>query len=433
MCPLTRTTLRRPGTRFKLFVQSPVLEAYRNPETVWVSPQPGTIGPGPFDDRMYVTDAIGKQPYDDLHFPPYVGPKRPPVFPDREGHFDYLHVDDLGFRSAHLYGTVRRVLDIWESYFGQRIVWFFNSRLWPKLELVPYVDWENAQSGPGYLETGYEVDESGRRELLCLNFDVPAHEVGHQIIYSVVGLPTPGAETAEYFGFHESAGDLTALFAKLCFNKVIDHVLTQTAGNLYNLNELSRIGELSETTQIRIADNTLKMSDVADADSPAEISCQPARHTLAQPLTGAIFDILVDIYQQTLLERRLIGVSLDRASGRVSGDTVDDPMVGAMFAAAYHGRHAAFKRALQDTGDYLGTLLAWAWRRLLPNYLSYENFLDLLLAGDTILTGGAYRKTIKSCFAWREIGTGTVGGGSRRSAGRLAERLSRTYQEVSHE
>jgi hypothetical protein len=326
-----------------------------------------------------------------------------------------------------MYGTVRRVLDIWESYLGQRIVWRFMSRRWPRLELVPYVDWDNAHAGWGFLETGYVVDDRGGREPLCLNFDVLAHEIGHEIIFGVVGTPAPAAETMEYYGFHESAGDLTALIAQLGFNMVADHVLTRTAGNLYNLNELSRIGELSETTQIRVADNTLKMSDVADADSPAEISCQPARHKLAQPLTGAIFDILVDVYQQMLFERGLISRSLDRDSGRVSGETVDDSAIGERFSAAYRGRHDAFKQALQDTGDYLGTLLAWAWRRLSPDYLIYEHVRDLLLVGDTQLTGGAYRETIKSCFEWREIGGGTGGGGNRRSAASLGERLSRTY------
>ncbi len=421
MRSLTRAALGQTGTRFRLFPQSPVLEAYRNPETVWVSPKPGTIGPGPSDDRMYVIDAIDKQHYEYPYLPPHRGRKRPPVPPGGDGHFDYLRADEPGFLSAHMYGTVRRVLDIWESYLRQRIVWRFMSPRWPRLELVPYVDWYNAHSGWGFLETGYVVDEIGGRELLCLNFDVLAHETGHQIVFGVVGTPALGTETAEYYGYHESAGDLVALFAVLCFNLVADHVLRQTAGNLYNLNELSRIGELSGTSQIRIADNTLKMSDVADADTPVQLLCEPAKHSIAQPLTGAVFDILVDIYQQTLVERGLISASLDRDSGRVSGETVHDPAIGVRFAAAYRGRHEAFKRALQETGDYLGTLLAWAWRRLSPDYLSYENVLDLLLAGDTHLTGGAYRETIKSCFFWREIGVATAARGGRRNvAGRGA-------------
>jgi hypothetical protein len=423
---LTRTATRQTGTRFRLFPQSPVLEAYREPETVWICSKPGTIGPGPSDDRMRVIDALDKQPYEYPYLPPYKGPARPPVTPDAGGHFDYLHVDDPGFRAAHMYGTVRRVLDIWESYFGQRIAWHFRRRL-PRLELVPYVDWQNAHSGFGFLETGYEADEQGRRELLCLNFDVLAHELGHQIIYGVVGTPAPGTETAEYYGFHESAADLTALIAVLRFNLVADHVLRQTAGNLYNLSELSRIGEVSQTTQIRIADNDLKMSDVADAATPVQLLCQPALHSLAQPLTGAVFDLLVDIYQQTLLERGLISASVDRASGRLSGIAVDDPAITAMFSAAYSGRHEAFKRALQDTGDYLGTALAWAWRRLSPEYLRYEDVLELLLSADADLTGGEYRDTIMACFVWREIGVATVGRGGRRSVAGRGARLSRSF------
>jgi hypothetical protein len=423
---LTRTATRQTGTRFRLFPQSPVLEAYREPETVWISCEPGTIGPGPSDDRMYVIDALDKRPYEYPFLPPYKGPARPPVTSDAGGHFDYLHVDDPGFPAAHMYGTVRRVLDIWERYFGQRIAWHF-SRLLPRLELVPYVDWENAHSGFGFLETGYEADEQGRRELLCLNFDVLAHELGHLIIYGVVGTPAPGTETAEYYGFHESAGDLVALIAVLRFDLVADHVLKQTAGNLYNLSELSRIGEISQTTQIRIADNDLKMSDVADAATPVQLLCQPARHLLAQPLTGAVFDLMVDIFQRTLLERGLISASLDRASGRASGIAVDDSAIGAMFAAAYSGRHEAFKRALQDTGDYLGTVLAWAWRRLSPEYLSYEDVLELLLSADADLTGGKYRDTIMACFVWREIGVVTVGRGVRRNVAARGARLSRSF------
>jgi hypothetical protein len=385
------------------------------------------IGPGPSDDRMYVIDALEKpRPYEYPYLPPYTGPARPPVTPDASGHFDYLEVDDPGFGAAHMYGTVRRVLDIWEVYFGQRIPWHFN-RLLPRLELVPFVDWENAHAGFGFLEMGYETDERGRQELHCLNFDVLAHEMGHLIIYGVVGTPAPGAETAEYYGFHESAGDLVALIAVLRFDLVADHVLRQTAGNLYNLSELSRIGEISQTTQIRVADNELKMSDVANPATPVQFLCQPARHSLAQPLTGAVFDLLVDIYQRTLLERGLISASLDRASGRVSGIPVDDPAIGAMFAAAYSGRHEAFKRALQDTGNYLGTLLARAWRRLSPDYLSYEDVLELLLSADADLTGGEYRDTIMACFVWREIGVATAGRGGRHSAAGRSARLSRSF------
>jgi hypothetical protein len=207
---------------------------------------------------------------------------------------------------------------------------------------------------------------------------------------------------------------VVALISVLHFDTVVDHVLRRSAGNLYNLTELSRIGEVSETEQIRIADNDLRMSDVADVSTPVELLCQPARHALAQPLTGAVFDILVDIYQGSLVDRGLISQSLDRASGRVSGIPVDDPTIDARFAAAYEGRHQAFKAALLDARDYVGTALACAWRRLSPHHLTYTDVFEHLLSVDAVLTGGEYRETIAESFTWREIGSARPRDGYRR-------------------
>jgi hypothetical protein len=402
---------RRTGTRFRLFAQLPVLKAFREPETVWISRPPDAVGPGPSDDRMYVVDAVNKpDPYEYPYLPPYTGPAYPPALPGAGGHFDHLEVGSPGFRAAHMYGTVRRVLDIWERYFGRPIDWNFRHLL-PRLELVPYVEWENAHAGFGFIETGYESDEYGRRQLHCLNFDVLAHELGHLLVYAAVGTPAPAMTTAEYLGFHESAADLVALVSVLHFDTVVNHVLRRAAGNLYNLTELSRIGEISETEQIRIADNALRMSDVADVSMPVELLCQPARHGLAQPLTGAVFDILVDAYQQNLVEAGLISEELDRLSGRAGDVPVDDPAIDALFAAAYEGCHDAFKAALLDARDYVGTSLACAWSRLSPNLLIYVDVGEALLSVDRDLTGGKYRKTILESFAWREIGRTPRGGG----------------------
>jgi hypothetical protein len=389
------------GTRFRLFAQDPALAAFAEPERVWIARAPGTIAAGPADERMYVVDAIGKPgPYEYPYLPPYIGPAFPPALPGAEGHFDHLEVDSPAFRSAHMYATVRRVLDIWESYAGHRIEWHFRA-IRNRLELVPYVDWANAQSGFGFIEAGYAHDERGVQRLHWQNFDVLAHEVGHLLIYSEVGTAPPNTRTDQYFGFHESFADLVALVGCLHFHTVLDHVLRRSAGNLYYLSELNRIGELSETAQIRIADNDLRMSDVEDVSSAENISC--ALHDLSQPLTGAIFDILVDVYQQFLVDAGLISADLDRASGRVSGVTVDDPEIEARFAAAYEGRHGAFKAVLLKTRDYLGAGLAHAWRRLSPDYLNYLDILDALLAVDRYLTGGRFARSIWESFAWREI------------------------------
>ena len=122
--------IRARGTRFRLYPQTPVLEVHRlrGPETVWVSPPPGSIGPGPNDERMYVADVIGKKPYEYPYLPPYRGPTHPAVRPGPDGHFDYLEPGDPGFLAAHMYGTVRRVLDVWEGFLGRPIAWHFRDR-----------------------------------------------------------------------------------------------------------------------------------------------------------------------------------------------------------------------------------------------------------------------------------------------------------------
>jgi hypothetical protein len=190
-----------------------------------------------------------------------------------------------------VYGTVRFVLDLWENYFGRPIEWHFR-RDYERLELtiLPFLD--NAQAGYGFLEIGSATTEAGEVRPFSLNFDVLAHEVGHLIVYAEIGVPAPEAASAEYFGFHESAADLVALISVLHFDSVIDQLLESTSGNLYTLNELNRISELSETEQIRLASNPLKLSDFSAGWSD--------EHELAQPLTGAMFDILVDLFHEGL-------------------------------------------------------------------------------------------------------------------------------------
>jgi hypothetical protein len=400
-----RAAAPRRGTRFRLFAQLPVLEAFREPETVWISSPAGTVAPGPQDDRVYVVDPLRKvRPYEYPYLPPYAGPTHPAAVPGADGHFDHLDPEAPGFRAAHMFGTVRRVLDVWERYCGGRIEWHFRDTF-RRLELVPYVEWENAHAGFGFIETGYGSDERGGRHLHCLNFDVLAHELGHILLYSLVGAPARGAETAEYFGFHECGADLVALVTVLHFHTVLDHVLERSHGNLFNLTELSRIGELSETTQIRIADNTLRMSDVPDVATPVELLCQPERHQLSQPLTGAVFDALVDVYQARLVEAGLITEDLDRRSGRVTGSVVDDPEVHARFAAAYGACPEGFRAVLTEVRDYVGICLARSWRALSADHLSYTAVANALLAADWDLSGGRYFDTIRESFAWREIGT----------------------------
>ena len=398
-----RDAYRGRGTRFRLYPQPPILQSIGAPEIVWVSQPPGSIGPGPSDDRMYVIDAVGKdEHYAFPYLPPYRGARNPPVRPGPDGHFDHL-VDPWSreFMAAHMYGTLRFVLDVWESYFGGQIRWHFADA-YPRLELVPLIEWDNAHSGYGFIETGFARPTQPDPQPFCLNFDVLAHELGHAFIYALLGTPPLNRVRPEYVAFHESASDCVALVAVLHFDSVVDRLLERTRGNIYLPNELNRISELSETEQLRLASNSLTLADLPDVSTPVERLTQRQRHDMSLPLTGAVFDILVDVFQKLLVEDGLISHELDTLS-RPEVSAADESAVQAAFDRAYAGRHDDFKTALLDARDYMGRCLACAWRELSSD-LRYGDVAAALLAADQRLAGGAGRNIMIESLLWRGIG-----------------------------
>jgi hypothetical protein len=390
------------GTRFRIFPQPRFLRKadgsgplFAEPEQVVVSVEPSGMRPGPGDDRMFVVDAIGKMPYNNFFRPPFRGPVRAPVQPNGDGHFDHLDPSSREFSAATMYATVRRVLDIWQDYFGRTIHWHFESDF-DRLELIPLIEWTNAQSGYGFLEFGFGRTANGtidHTRPFCENFDVLAHELGHSIIFAEVGVPgSPIDEGVDYGGMHESAGDLVAIVASLHFHSVVDHLLATTKGNLLTVNGLDRVGELSDSREIRVALNPLRMSDVGD---------EP--HERSLPLTGAIFDTMVEVFQHDLVAKKLIDDDLRVRSTNLPGSAEDLTGIQDDFTAAYTGNEAAFKEALLRARDYLGRLLAVTWSSISPDFLTYHGMLRAILAADREVSGGENAAIIRSSFAWREI------------------------------
>jgi hypothetical protein len=399
----------RPGTRFKLFPQPPFgtpIEA----ETVWVSSPEGSVGPGPSDERMFVIEpAAEKRPYGisygprgfpSVYLPPWDGPAVPPVSPDEEGHFDYLEPGMPEFEAAHVFGCARFVLDVWEDYFGRRIPWHFEPNL-DRLEIALLPRYGNAQAGFGFLELGSYFLEKDEEAPFTLNFDIIAHEIGHLIIASEVGLPTAETAEGEYFGFHEAAADLVALVASAHFDSVIDQLLDQTAGNLYVLNRLNRIGELSDNQEIRTASNGLHLSAFADGWID--------EHDLSLPLTGAIFDILVDIFHELLVERRLISPKMEHLADLVERQPEHEGLIQSLFDATFSQDPGGFKAALVDARDWIGSYLAQALIRLSPHHLNYDDVAAVLLETDRMWSGGRYQRLIARNFDRRGIGSVRVG------------------------
>lgn len=378
------------GTRFLVYPQVPHLSGYGTPETVWISTPPDLIRSGPEDHRIYVRDPLlDKEPYDYPYLPPFVGEIFPPAEAGFDGHFDQLSLTSRQFLSAHAFASVSRVLDIWESYLGKPIVWYF-AETYERLEIIPFVDWENAQSGYGYLELGRERGIDGGRYPYALNFDVIAHEVGHAILFSLFGTPAGGLTQGDFGPFHEANSDLVSLLSFLNFDSGMDRLLRHCDGNLLVLNELSRIAELTGDRQIRLASNARRMSEVT-----AEI------HDRSRPFTGAVFDTIVDVYHAALVheglaDERLLGIDIKDV------DQSDMQRISDFTSRAFRARPFMFKSMLIRARDEVALALARAWPRLDADDLTFENAAATLVdVSDRVAP--ALAEKFGENFRWREI------------------------------
>jgi hypothetical protein len=393
------------GTRFRLFVQSPFAEAGDEPEIVTVSSPRGTVGAGPSDERMFVIEPVGKKwPYGVnraplgtpfVYLPQWKGRRVAPAAPDEDGNFDYLTPDMPGFEAAHAFGSVRFTLDVWENYLGEPLDWHF-SESFEKLEISILPQWDNARYGYGFLEIGSQFEKDGSVLPFTLDFDIIAHEVGHAIIFSILGVPDDNAEFPEYEGFHEAFSDCVSLIAAMHFPSVIGKVLDETSGNLYRSNRIARFSEFPGNRQIRNANNTRTMYEFVDGFKN--------EHDLSEPLTGATFDILADIFQEILLERELISAEAEELAETVEFGGAESTELQDAFDRAYADDSEGFAEALVDARDIIGSYLTETLWDLDPDFLDYGDVVEAMLAVDERETGGRFAEIIDRNFERRGIG-----------------------------
>jgi hypothetical protein len=381
------------GTRFLVFPQPPYIPGYEKPEVVWIGHGGGPILAGPSDNRMYVADPVEpKRPYALPNLPPYPGLLRPPAEPGPDGHFDHIRPGSPVFLAVHSYACSRRVLDICEGYVGRRIDWFFEPA-YDRLEIVPRIrDWENAQSGFGFLELG-ESEPATSTSSFALNFDAIAHEMGHLVLLGELGVPEGDRDDADFFAYHEAVADFISLLGLLHFDTAVDRLLRRTRGNLLVHNELDRFAELSDEKQLRLLNNSLRAADVGDDV-----------HDRSKPFAAALFDSLVEIYQTLLFERGVSDLDPRRFSNlrqQMASALIEENL--RVSRQDYERRHFVSKAALQEARDLVGEALVRSWSHLDPDRLTFREAAEALLV--SVYEGRArpYVTQIEDCIRWRQI------------------------------
>jgi hypothetical protein len=128
------------------------------------------------------------------------------------------------------------------------------------------------------------------RIFTCRSLDIVAHETGHAILDSLKPNWLSAGNPPQTGGLHESFGDLTAIFLTLTQTDLAEAIIVQTKAHLHDKTFLADLAEefglaLGRTNGLRNADNNLKLSEVG-----TEV------HAISQVFTGAIYDILADIF-----------------------------------------------------------------------------------------------------------------------------------------
>ncbi|NKM53472.1 hypothetical protein GFL21_02880 [Rhizobium anhuiense] len=388
------SALERPlGTRFLVFPQPSFIPGYEKPEVVWIGPSAGPILAGPSDSRMYVANPIEpKIPYASPNLPPYRGFLRPPAEPAPDGHFDHIGPDSPAFLSTHSFACARRVLDICESYVGRPISWFFEPTL-ERLEIVPRIPhWQNAQSGFGFLELG-ESEPEGPTSCFALNFDAVAHEMGHLVLLSELGILEGDGSGSDFFSYHEAIADFISLLGLLQFDTALDRLLRRTRGNLLLHNELDKFAELSDEKQLRSLNNSLRVSDVSQ-----EV------HDQSKPFAAGLFDCLIEVYQSLLFERGLSKINPRKFSDlrqQMAPALIEEGFRAS--ATSYELTHFAAKAALQEARDVIGEAVTRSWTYLDPDSLTFEAAASAFLEAAWRGRGRAYIDQLEDCMRWRGI------------------------------
>ncbi len=128
------------------------------------------------------------------------------------------------------------------------------------------------------------------RVFTCRSFDIVSHEAGHAVLDGLKPNWLLSSNPPQTGGLHEAFGDLTAIFLALSQLDQVEAVIAQTKANLHDKTFLADMAEqfglaLGRPNGLRNADNDFKLSETG-----TEV------HAISQVFTGAVYDILADIF-----------------------------------------------------------------------------------------------------------------------------------------
>src|SRR5215510_10671377 len=264
-----------PGARVLMWKQDPTVGEIG----IRKSYLPGHVFSGPKDARISIEGLT---------------PVAPNVFGDLiEG------AGTEAFDSVHTFTVVRQVLTMYQRALGTAVPWQWNSatntdplKVFPHAGVTMNAFYSRNDKALKFFFFNKPGDPPGPpfKIFTCRSFDIVAHETGHAVLDAMkpnwLGFGNP----PQTGGLHESFGDLTAIFLALSQLDQVEAIIAQTKGNLHDKTFISDLAEqfglaLGRPNGLRNADNDLRLSQVG-----TEV------HAISQVFTGAIYDIIADIF-----------------------------------------------------------------------------------------------------------------------------------------
>jgi hypothetical protein len=202
------------------------------------------------------------------------------------------------FDAVHTFAIVRETLTMYQRALAVGVVaaavpWQWNTPTVPDpIQVFPrHSNMQNAfYSRTGRLLAFGFFPKGTATIFTCRSLDIVSHETGHAVLDGLKPGWLLAGNPPQTGALHESFGDLTAIFLALSQLDQVEAVIAQTKANLHNKTFLADLAEefglaLGLPMGLRNADNDLKLSEVSN-----EV------HALSQVFTGAIYDILADIF-----------------------------------------------------------------------------------------------------------------------------------------
>lgn len=126
-------------------------------------------------------------------------------------------------------------------------------------------------------------------------------------------------------------------------------------------------------------------------------------HDLAQPLTGAIFDILVEIFQDRLAQRGLIPAGADARGWTKAAAQTALEWFDRRWGPVFFRFEPDFRDAIAEARNVVGRAIALVMERVDPNHLTFARIATLFLEASLELGQGRQIAAFREIFLERDI------------------------------